>query len=163
MPTNLYGPNDNFDLEASHVIPALIAKMAQAKDEGSKEVVLWGTGSPRREFLHVDDCADALVHLMTHFSGEGPVNVGTGAEITIRELAELISGIVGFQGRLTFDPSRPDGTPRKLADVTHLREIGWTARIPLAEGLGQTYAWFREHRALLRKAGLDHQPAQTRE
>ena len=163
MPTNLYGPNDNFDLEASHVIPALIAKMAQAQDEGSKEVVLWGTGSPRREFLHVDDCADALVHLMMHFSGEGPVNVGTGEDVTIRELAELISGIVGFKGRLAFDPSRPDGTPRKLADVAHLQELGWTARIPLAEGLTQTYRWFREHRPLLRKAGLDHQPALARE
>jgi GDP-L-fucose synthase len=98
MPTNLYGPNDNFDLEASHVIPALIAKMAQAKDDAKDEVVLWGTGTPRREFLHVDDCADALVHLMTHFSGEGPVNVGTGADVTIRELSELIAGIVGLPG-----------------------------------------------------------------
>ena len=163
MPTNLFGPNDNFDLEASHVIPALIAKIAQANDQSAREVILWGTGTPRREFLHVDDCADALVHLMTHFSGEGPVNVGTGVDVTIRELAELISGIVGFEGRLSFDPSRPDGTPRKLADVTRLRELGWTARIPLAAGLTQTYAWFREHRPLLRRAGLDHETALTRE
>jgi len=163
MPTNLYGPNDNFDLEASHVIPALIAKMAQAKDQSSDEVILWGTGAPRREFLHVDDCADALVHLMTHFSGEGPVNVGTGVDVTIRELAELISSVVGFRGHLTFDSSKPDGTPRKLADVAHLRELGWTARIPLAEGLAQTYGWFGEHRPLLRRAGLDYQPALTSE
>ena len=163
MPTNLYGPNDNFDLEASHVIPALVAKMAQAKDQSDDEVILWGTGAPRREFLHVDDCADALVHLMTHFSGEGPVNVGTGVDVTIRELAELISSVVGFQGHLTFDTSKPDGTPRKLADVAHLRELGWTARIPLAEGLAQTYRWFREHRPLLRRAGLDYQPALSSE
>ena len=163
MPTNLYGPNDNFDLEASHVIPALIAKMAQAKDERKDEVVLWGTGTPRREFLHVDDCADALVHLMTHFSGEGPVNVGTGDDVTIRELAELIAGIVGFAGQLRFDISRPDGTPRKLSDVSHLRRLGWSARVPLAEGLTQTYTWFREHGPLLRRAGLDQQPVLTRE
>ncbi|HXJ01402.1 MAG TPA: GDP-L-fucose synthase [Micropepsaceae bacterium] len=155
MPTNLYGPNDNFDLEASHVIPALIAKMAQAKDEGRKDVVLWGTGTPRREFLHVDDCADGLVHLVVHFSGEGPVNVGTGQDVTIRELAETIARIVGFSGRLIFDPSRPDGTPRKLTDVTKLHGLGWTAHIPLAEGLEQTYRWFRENRSSLRRAGLD--------
>ena len=155
MPTNLYGPNDNFDLEASHVIPALIAKLAQAKDESGKDVVIWGTGTPRREFLHVDDCADALVHLMIHFSGEGPINVGTGQDVTIRELAETIAGLVGFSGRLIFDPSRPDGTPRKLTDVTKLHGLGWTARIPLAEGLGQTYTWFRENRSSLRRAGLE--------
>ena len=163
MPTNLYGPNDNFDLEASHVIPALIAKMAEAKDAMKDEVLLWGTGTPRREFLHVDDCADALVHLMTHFSGEGPVNVGTGDDVTIRELAQLIARIVGFSGRLSFDASRPDGTPRKLSDVSHLRRLGWSARIPLAEGLAQTYTWFRDHRPLLRIAGLDQQPALTGE
>jgi GDP-L-fucose synthase len=157
MPTNLYGPNDNFDLEASHVIPALMAKMAQAKDDGRKDVVIWGTGTPRREFLHVDDCADALVHLMKHFSGEGPVNVGTGEDVTIRELAEIIARVVGFSGRLIFDASRPDGTPRKLADVTRLRQFGWTARIPLTEGLSQTYKWFQEHRSSLRHAGLEPQ------
>jgi len=160
MPTNLYGPNDNFDLEASHVIPALIAKMAQAKDSGRNEVVLWGTGTPRREFLHVDDCADALVHLMRHFSGEGPINVGTGQDVTIRELAELIAGIVTFSGRLVFDPSRPDGTPRKLADVSRLQALGWSARIPLAEGLTQTYTWFREKGPSLRTVGLERQSAQ---
>jgi GDP-L-fucose synthase len=161
MPTNLYGPNDNFDLEASHVIPALIAKMAQAKDEGRKDVVIWGTGTPRREFLHVDDCADALVHLMIHFSGEGPVNVGTGEDVTIRELAEIIAGVVGFTGPLVFDPSRPDGTPRKLTDVTRLRELGWKARIPLVEGLTQTYRWFQEHRSSLRRAGLEPQSSEA--
>ena len=157
MPTNLYGPNDNFDLEASHVIPALIAKFAQAKDDGRQEVVIWGTGAPRREFLHVDDCADALVHLMIHFSGEGPINVGTGEDVTIRELAETIAGIVGYSGQLVFDSSRPDGTPRKLTDVTRLRGLGWTARISLADGLARTYSWYRENKSSLRLTGLEAQ------
>src|SRR5262249_40222429 len=139
MPTNLYGPNDNFDLEASHVIPAMIAKMQRASDTGAAEVGLWGTGTPRREFLHVEDCADALVHLMRHFSGEGPVNIGTGTDVSIAELAGEIAAVVGFRGRIVFDPSRPDGTPRKLSDVSRLEALGWTARIPLAEGLAQTY------------------------
>ena len=154
MPTNLYGPNDNFDLEASHVIPALIAKMASAKDERAKEVPLWGTGTPRREFLYVDDCADALVHLMQHFSGEGPVNVGTGEDLTIAELARLIAKIVGFEGKIVFDPSRPDGTPRKLTDVSRLKGLGWSARIPLMQGLEETYAWFRANASSLRRASL---------
>jgi GDP-L-fucose synthase len=157
MPTNLYGPNDNFDLEASHVIPALVAKFDQAKDERRPEVVIWGTGTPRREFLHVDDCADALVHLMIHFSGEGPINVGTGEDITIRELAETISGIGKYSGRLVFDSSRPDGTPRKLTDVTRLRKLGWRARITLADGLAQTYRWFSENKSSLRHTGLEMQ------
>jgi len=150
MPTNLYGPNDNFDLESSHVIPALIAKLAAAKATGRDEVVLWGTGAPRREFLHVDDCADALVHLMVNFSGEGPLNVGTGEDVTIGELAEMIASIVNFSGRVVFDPSQPDGTPRKLSDVSRLTGLGWSARIPLAKGLAQTYAWFRENASSLR-------------
>jgi GDP-L-fucose synthase len=154
MPTNLYGPNDNFDLEASHVIPALIAKMADARDSGAKEVVLWGTGSPRREFLHVEDCADALVHLMLHFSGEGPVNIGTGEDLTIVDLAATIARIVGFEGRIVFDPSRPDGTPRKLSDISHLKRLGWSARIPLAQGLAQTYTWYREHARSLKRVAL---------
>jgi GDP-L-fucose synthase len=154
MPTNLYGPNDNFNLETSHVIPAIIAKMVAARDEGATEVVLWGTGTPRREFLHVDDCADALVHLMRHFSEEGPVNIGTGEDLTIAELAKRIAGVVGFRGRIAFDPSRPDGTPRKLSDVTRLKDLGWSARIPLAEGLAQTYTWYREHAQSLRRAAL---------
>jgi GDP-L-fucose synthase len=150
MPTNLYGPNDNFDLESSHVIPALIAKMTRAKDEGRPEVALWGTGTPRREFLHVDDCADALVHLMGHFSGEGPINVGSGTEITIRELAEMIAKIVKFSGRIVFDHSHPDGTPRKLTDVGRINALGWSAKIPLAAGLAETCAWFRENASSLR-------------
>jgi GDP-L-fucose synthase len=136
--------------------------MAQAKDEGRKDVVLWGTGTPRREFLHVDDCADALVHLMVHFSGEGPVNVGVGQDVTIRELAETIAGIVGFSGRLVFDSSKPDGTPRKLTDVTRLRALGWSAHIPLADGLAQTYTWFRENTSSLRRTGLEPQAAEAR-
>jgi GDP-L-fucose synthase len=151
MPTNLYGPNDNFDFESSHVIPALIAKMASAREENRSEVMLWGTGTPRREFLHVDDCADALVFLMTHFSGEGPVNVGSGSDITIRELAETISAIVAFRGQILFDPTRPDGTPKKLSDVGKIRALGWSARIPLQTGLEQTYGWYRENLAALRR------------
>ncbi len=142
MPTNLYGPNDNFDLESSHVIPALIAKFARAIRENQSEVMVWGSGTPRREFLHVDDCADALVHLMKHFSGEGPVNVGTGSDITIRELAEMLSEISGFRGKLAFDTSRPDGTPRKMSDVSRLTALGWSAAIPLRRGLAQTFDWF---------------------
>jgi len=154
MPTNLYGPNDNFDLEASHVIPALIAKMARAKDEGASEVVVWGSGTPRREFLHVDDCADALVHLMLHYSAEGPVNVGTGEDLTIDELARLIARVVQFSGRIVFDRTRPDGTPRKLTDIARLKALDWSPRIPLADGLAQTYAWYREHGASLRSVAL---------
>jgi GDP-L-fucose synthase len=150
MPTNLYGPNDNFDLESSHVIPALIAKIAAAKDNRQEKVVLWGTGTPQREFLHVDDCAEALVHLMVNFSGEGPINVGTGTDIAIRELAEMIARIVGFSGRIVFDSSKPDGTPRKLTDISRLTALGWSARIPLEQGLGETYAWFRENASSLR-------------
>jgi len=154
MPTNLYGPNDNFDLEASHVIPALIAKMARAKDEGASEVVVWGSGTPRREFLHVDDCADALVHLMLHYSAEGPVNVGTGEDLTIDELARLIARVVQFSGRIVFDRTRPDGTPRKLTDIARLKALDWSPRIPLADGLAQTHAWYREHAASLRSVAL---------
>src|SRR5262245_21714331 len=154
MPTNLYGPNDNFDLESSHVIPVLIARTAKAKEQGADEVVVWGTGTPRREFLHVDDCADALVFLMSHFSGEGPINVGTGEDVTILELAEVIARIVKFQGRIVFDRSRPDGTPRKLVDVSQLKALGWSARIPLAEGLADTYSWYREHSATARTVAL---------
>lgn len=154
MPTNLYGPNDNFDLESSHVISALIAKMAKAKEAGAAEVIVWGTGTPRREFLHVDDCADALVYLMNRFSGEGPVNVGTGEDLTIAELAEMIARIVKFQGRIVFDRMRPDGTPRKLVDISRLKSLGWTARIHLADGLLSTYAWYREHADSARAVAL---------
>lgn len=151
MPTNLYGPNDNFDLQSSHVIPALIAKFAQASAESRPEVVIWGTGTPRREFLHVDDCADALVFLMKHFSGEGPLNVGMGKDVTIRELAALIGEISGYSGKLVFDPSRPDGTPRKLSDVSHLAALGWSASISLKQGLTETYQWFQTGRHIARK------------
>ena len=154
MPTNLYGPNDNFDLESSHVVPALIAKMAKAKETSSPEVVVWGSGTPRREFLHVDDCADALVFLMHHFSGEGPVNVGTGDDLTISELAAMIARVVKFPGRIAFDRTRPDGSPRKLVDVSRLTALGWTARISLEDGLSSTYAWYREHAAHARAVAL---------
>jgi GDP-L-fucose synthase len=146
MPTNLYGPNDNFDLESSHVIPALIAKMDRAKKTAAPEVVLWGTGTPRREFLYVDDCADALVHLMKNFSGEGPVNVGTGEDLTIAELAELIARAVGYEGHIVFDPSKPDGTPRKLLDVGRLAGLGWKATTSLEEGIRLAYQAFLKER-----------------
>jgi GDP-L-fucose synthase len=142
MPTNLYGPGDNFDLDSSHVIPALLRKAHEAKAEHRAEMVIWGTGTPRREFLHVDDCADALVRLMTHYSAEMHVNVGYGKDLSILELAQLIAGVVGFSGDVVVDPSKPDGTPRKLLASRRLRSLGWQPRIELAEGLASTYAWF---------------------
>lgn len=145
MPTNLYGPEDNFDLEGSHVLPALLRKIHRAHVDGESEVVVWGTGAPRREFLHCDDLADALVFLAQHYEGESIVNVGWGVDVTIRELAERVARVVGYQGSLAFDPSKPDGAPRKLLDVTRLTELGWRASIPLDEGLASTYAWFLEH------------------
>ena len=146
MPTNLYGAGDNFDLTSSHVLPALLRKFHEAKTHGAPEVVVWGTGAPRREFLHVDDLADAAVFLMQNYDDDRIINVGTGEDITIRELAEMIAGIVGYQGRLTFDPSKPDGTPRKLLDVGRLTAAGWKARIPLAEGIRRTYDWYRSRK-----------------
>ena len=136
MPTNLYGPGDNFDLNYSHVIPALIRKFHEAKERGDPEVVVWGTGRPRREFLHVDDLADAAVFLMRHYDGEMWINVGTGEDLTVAELAELIRDVVGFRGRISFDPSKPDGTPRKLLDVSHLFSPGLAAPHPAARGSG---------------------------
>ncbi len=147
MPCNLYGPGDNFDLKTSHVIPALIRKMHEAAREGRASVEIWGTGRPRREFLHVDDLADALVFLMKRYSGAEHVNVGAGTDLTIRELAELVRRVVGFEGRLEFDTSKPDGTPRKLLDITRLRELGWQPRITLEEGLVDAYAWYRRRPA----------------
>jgi GDP-L-fucose synthase len=135
MPTNLYGPGDTYDLDRSHVIPALLMKAHAAKREGRKDLEIWGSGTPRREFLHVDDCADALVHLMKWWSAEGPVNVGCGEDISIAELARLVMSIVGLEGDLVFDRSKPDGTPRKLLDVSVLRELGWSPSIPLKDGL----------------------------
>jgi len=142
MPTNLYGPGDNFDLESSHVIPALIRKLHEARLGDQAAVSIWGTGKPKREFLHVDDMADAVVFLLQHYSGELHLNVGTGADISIAELAGLLAATVGFAGRLDYDHSKPDGTPRKLLDVSRLTDLGWTAKIPLPEGLAQTYRWF---------------------
>ncbi len=146
MPTNLYGPNDNFDLEKSHVLPALMVKIDTATRDGEPEVEIWGTGTPMREFLHVDDLADALVHLMVHYSGEVALNVGTGTDVTIRELAETIARIVGFEGSFRFNTDKPDGTPRKLLDVSALAATGWRAKIDLETGIRDTYAWFRANR-----------------
>jgi GDP-L-fucose synthase len=142
MPTNLYGPGDNFDLESSHVLPALMRKFHEAKRSGNREVTIWGTGSPRREFLHVDDLADACVFLMDHYDGEQHVNVGTGVDVTIKELAELVGRVVHPDAQLVFDTSKPDGSPRKLLDVSKLAGIGWTARTGLDEGVRSTYEWF---------------------
>jgi GDP-L-fucose synthase len=142
MPTNLYGPGDNFDLASSHVLPALIRKFHEAKAAGAPYAVVWGSGSPRREFLHVDDLADACVFLMQRYDDAAPINVGWGQDLPIRELAEMIREIVAYRGELRFDPGKPDGTPRKLLDVTALNALGWSARIPLAEGIRQTYAWY---------------------
>jgi len=141
MPTNLYGPNDNFDPVASHVIPALMRKVHDAKRKGG-EIEVWGTGKALREFMHVDDCADACVHLMKTYSGQIHVNVGTGEELTVRALAELICEVTGTKARLRFDSSKPDGTPRKLLDVSRLHELGWRHRTALREGLKSTYEWF---------------------
>ena len=145
MPTNLYGPNDNFDLETSHVLPALIRKFHEAKASDAAEVVVWGSGRPRREFLHVDDLAHACVHLMETYDDPDLVNVGTGQDLSIRELAELVRDVVGFEGELVFDRSKPDGTPRKLLDVSRLASLGWAASIGLREGIEDTYRWFLDH------------------
>lgn len=142
MPTNLYGPGDNFDLMDSHVIPALIHKFHQAKASGASEVTLWGTGQPRREFLYVDDLADACLFLMERYESGEIINIGVGEDLTILELANLIAEVVGFPGRLVFDSNFPDGTPRKLLDVSRITRLGWQARTPLKEGLAKTYAWF---------------------
>jgi len=147
MPTNLYGPHDNFDLQSGHVLPALMRKAHEAKQRGDRTMAVWGSGTPRREFLHVDDLADAAVFLMERGVSEGLYNVGTGEDVTIRELAETIGRIVGFDGELAFDAGKPDGTPRKLLDVSRLRELGWIARIGLAEGIRSTYEWFRHNAA----------------
>jgi GDP-L-fucose synthase len=140
MPTNLYGPNDNYDLQQSHVLPALLRKFHTAKVEGMKEVEVWGTGTPRREFLHVDDLADACVYLMQRYNEEELVNIGSGTDVSIAELAEIIRGIVGFDGRIIFNTEKPDGTPRKLMDVSKLAGLGWTSRIGLEEGIASVYA-----------------------
>lgn len=145
MPTNLYGPGDNYDLQSSHVIPALIRKAHEAKVSDAKSMEIWGSGTPRREFLHVNDCADALVHLMKVYSDHQHVNVGSGEDLTIENLARLVMEVVGFEGELTKDISKPDGTPRKLMGAEKIRELGWKPTIPLRSGLKDSYAWYLHH------------------
>ncbi|MDX2221458.1 MAG: GDP-L-fucose synthase [Rhodospirillaceae bacterium] len=144
MPTNLYGPGDNFDLETSHVLPALLVKAHRAKLAGAPSMTLWGTGTPRRELMYVDDLADACVFLLKHYSDAQFVNIGTGSDVTIAELARLVAAAVGFAGGFVFDPTRPDGTPRKLLDCSRLAALGWRARTALPEGIARTYAWYQE-------------------
>lgn len=150
MPTNLYGPNDNFSPKGSHVLPALIRRYDEAVTSGAASVTNWGTGTPRREFLHSDDMADACLHLLEHYDGPDQVNVGTGSDVTIREIAETIADVVGFDGETEWDTSKPDGTPQKLLDVSKLAEAGWTSKISLREGLERTVAWYRQHLGQLR-------------
>jgi GDP-L-fucose synthase len=145
MPTNLYGPNDNFDLKMSHVLPALIRKFHEAKTEGLSEVEIWGTGSPRREFLHVDDLTDACLFLMNNYNSSKIINIGAGKDLKIKELAEMIARIVGFEGRLVFNSIKPDGMPKKLLDVSRLHSFGWRARIGLEQGIAETYKWYTEN------------------
>ncbi|KAF3517827.1 hypothetical protein DY000_02063793 [Brassica cretica] len=145
MPTNLYGPNDNFHPQNSHVLPALMRRFHEAKVSGAEEVVVWGSGSPLREFLHVDDLADACVFLLENYSGLEHVNIGSGQEVTIKELAELVKEVVGFEGKLGWDSTKPDGTPRKLMDSSKLASLGWTPKVSLRDGLRQTYEWYLEN------------------
>lgn len=145
MPTNLYGPYDNYDLQGSHVLPAMIRKFHEAKVGGADQVELWGTGTPLREFLYVDDMADACVYLLEHYDGEQHVNIGTGKEITIKELAELVQRVVGYEGKVVWNSSMPDGTPRKLTDVTKLHEMGFMHKVELEEGVKMAYDWFKEN------------------
>jgi GDP-L-fucose synthase len=147
MPTNLYGPGDNFHPQGSHVLPGLIRRFDEAMRTGAPSVTVWGTGTPRREFLHVDDLARACVHLLEHYDEPEPINIGVGEDLPIRELAELVADVVGYEGELAFDTSKPDGTPRKLLDVSRIHALGWRAEIALREGLEQTYAWYREQEA----------------
>ena len=144
MPTNLYGPGDDFDLKGSHVLPALMRKFHEAKERDEPFVTVWGTGQPRREFLHVDDLADACLHLMHYYSDRETVNVGTGEDISIRELAQMVREVVGYDGEISYDAAKPDGTPRKLLDVQKLHSLGWQASIPLRQGIERTYAWYQE-------------------
>ncbi len=145
MPTNLYGPNDNFDLHTSHVLPALIRKVHEAKLRGDKSYVVWGTGSPRREFLHVDDLSEACLFLLENYNEPEIVNIGCGEDVTIRELAETVCDVLGFQGELVFDTTKPDGTPRKLLDMSKLFSMGWKPRVPLREGIRGAYDWYLQH------------------
>ncbi len=145
MPTNLYGPNDNFDLETSHVLPALLRKVHEAKLAGASSVPVWGSGRPRREFLHVDDLADAVIHATTHYDGESHLNVGTGKDISIAELVDLIGEVVGWEGEAVFDPAMPDGTLRKLLDVSAMADLGWIATTGLRDGIADTYRWYLDN------------------
>jgi GDP-L-fucose synthase len=145
MPTNLYGPGDNFDLNTSHVLPALIRKAHEAKKSGAATLTIWGTGTPRREFLHVDDCARACIHLLKKYSGPDQLNVGSGKDLTIAELVDLVCEVVGFDGDVVTDPSKPDGTPRKLLSIDRIRATGWAPQISLREGIESTYRWFLEN------------------
>jgi len=156
MPTNLYGPHDNFDLATSHVLAALLRKAHTARQEGSETLTVWGSGKPRREFLHVDDLADACVTLMEQGVGEGTYNVGTGIDLTIRELAELIMRVTGFEGKLAFDRSKPDGMPRKLLDPSRMRALGWQPRYDLEEGIRRTYQWCLDN-DVLEQADVEYQ------
>jgi GDP-L-fucose synthase len=153
MPTNLYGPGDNFSPSGSHVLPALIRRYEEAREQGAQSVTNWGSGSPRREFLHVDDLAEACLHLLEHYDDGVQVNIGTGLDATIREIAEIVADAVGYQGSTVWDTSKPDGTPRKLLDVTRLHDLGWTARTPLREGITATVEWYRAHAGHLREVG----------
>ena len=154
MPTNLYGPNDNFDLTSSHVLPALMRKFHEAKLDGKRDVEIWGTGAPRREFLHVDDLADACVFLMAHYDGLQHINVGTGDDQSIRALAEVVRDVVYPEAQLVFDSSKPDGMPRKLLDVSRLHALGWRHKIALRDGIASTYRWFLEHQGALRQSAV---------
>ncbi len=153
MPTNLYGPGDNFDLEKSHVLPAMLRKFHEAKLSGEPAVTLWGTGKALREFLHVDDMADACLFLMENYNGEGIVNIGVGEDLSIADLAGIVRDVVGFDGEIVYDTSKPDGTPRKLVDVGKITGLGWRAKIGLREGIAQTYQWFLDNQAELRGIG----------
>ena len=150
MPTNLYGPGDNFDLAGSHVLPAMVRRFHEAKEQGADSVTLWGSGTPRREFLHVDDLARACLFLLEAYDDPAPINVGVGVDLSVRSLAELVAGVVGYEGSLRWDTGKPDGTPRKLLDVSRIQELGWSAEIPLDEGVRSTYQWYVEHGADLR-------------
>ncbi|MNS81003.1 GDP-L-fucose synthase [compost metagenome] len=160
MPTNLYGPNDNFDLQTSHVLPAMIRKFHEAKlrHEAGEDatVTLWGSGTPRREFLHVNDLADACLHLMHHYEGGEPINMGTGEDVTIRELAETIADVIGFKGEVVWDISKPDGTPRKLLDVSRINSLEWAASTSLEDGIRQTYGWYLEHSSSAKSLASQH-------
>lgn len=151
MPTNLYGPHDNYDLRNSHVLPALIRKVHEAKQAGAKSITVWGSGNPRREFLHTDDLADACIFLLNHYDQPDLINVGCGQDVTIRELAETICEVLGFEGTLEFDPTKPDGTPRKLLDISKIKNLGWTPKIPLRQGIANAYEWFVENQSTARQ------------